>query len=54
MTFVGLFVLALIINALAPTFGGQKDSLRALKVGRVQLHAGVGRRPADDRARARL
>lgn len=32
MTFVGLFVLMLIINALAPTFGGQKDSLRALKV----------------------
>ncbi|HEY5365961.1 MAG TPA: Yip1 family protein, partial [Casimicrobiaceae bacterium] len=31
MTFVGLFVLTLIINALAPTFGGQKDSLRALK-----------------------
>jgi Yip1-like protein/zinc ribbon protein len=31
MTFVGLFVLSLIINALAPTFGGQKDSLRALK-----------------------
>ena len=32
MTFFGLFVLALIINALAPTFGGQKDSSRALKV----------------------
>ena len=32
MTFVGLFVLSLIIDALAPTFGGQKDSLRALKV----------------------
>ncbi len=31
MTFVGLFVLSLIINTLAPTFGGQKDSLRALK-----------------------
>ncbi len=31
MTFVGLFVLMHIINALAPTFGGQKDPLRALK-----------------------
>lgn len=31
-TFVGLFVLSLIINALAPSFGGQKDSVRALKV----------------------
>jgi hypothetical protein len=32
MTFVSLFVMTLIINGLAPTFGGQKDSLRALKV----------------------
>lgn len=32
LTFVGLFVMSLIINALAPTFGGQKDSTRALKV----------------------
>lgn len=32
LTFVGVFVVALIIDALAPTFGGQKDSLRALKV----------------------
>jgi hypothetical protein len=30
--FVAVFVMSLIINALAPTFGGQKDSLRALKV----------------------
>ena len=29
---VGVFVLSLIINALAPTFGGQKDSIQALKV----------------------
>lgn len=28
---VGIYVLALIINALAPTFGGQKDSVQALK-----------------------
>ena len=29
---VGVFILSLIINALAPTFGGQKDSTQALKV----------------------
>ncbi len=29
---VGVFVLSLIINALAPTFGGQKDPTQALKV----------------------
>ena len=32
LTFVQVFVVALIVDALAPTFGGQKDSLRALKV----------------------
>lgn len=32
LTFVGVFVVALIVDALAPSFGGQKDSLRALKV----------------------
>jgi hypothetical protein len=32
LTFVAVFVVALIVDALAPTFGGQKDSLRALKV----------------------
>jgi hypothetical protein len=39
MTFVVLFVLTLIINALAPTFGGQKDSLRALKVAAYSMTA---------------
>ena len=29
---IGVYVLALIIDALAPTFGGQKDQIRALKV----------------------
>lgn len=29
---VGVFIVALIVNALAPTFGGQKDSVQALKV----------------------
>lgn len=29
---VGIFVLALIIDALAPTFGGQKNQIQALKV----------------------
>jgi hypothetical protein len=32
LAFVTVFVVALIVDALAPTFGGQKDSLRALKV----------------------
>jgi hypothetical protein len=29
---IGCFLMALIVNALAPTFGGQKDSVQALKV----------------------
>jgi len=32
MAVVGVFVLSLIINALAPTFGGEKNSTQALKV----------------------
>jgi hypothetical protein len=32
MALVGVFILSLVINALAPTFGGQKDSMQALKV----------------------
>lgn len=32
LTFVAIFVVAMIVDALAPTFGGQKDALRALKV----------------------
>ena len=32
MVFVGVFILSLIINALAPTFGGEKNSQQALKV----------------------
>jgi Yip1 domain len=32
MAIVGCFIISLIINALAPTFGGQKDSNQALKV----------------------
>ncbi len=31
-TFVIVFVVALLVDALAPTFGGQKDTLRSLKV----------------------
>jgi hypothetical protein len=31
MTLIGVYLWALIINALAPTFGGQKDSVQALK-----------------------
>jgi len=32
LTFIAVFVIAMIVDALAPTFGGQKDALRALKV----------------------
>src|SRR4051812_24460799 len=32
MAIVGVFVLSLIINALAPNFGGEKNSAMALKV----------------------
>ncbi len=32
LTFAGVFIVSFIVDALAPTFGGQKDSLRALKV----------------------
>ncbi|MGQ0740804.1 MAG: Yip1 family protein [Alphaproteobacteria bacterium] len=32
LMFVAVFVLQQIINGLAPTFGGQKDTLRALKI----------------------
>ncbi len=32
MAFVGIFILSLIINALAPTFGGEKNSSQAMKV----------------------
>jgi hypothetical protein len=32
MALVGVFVLSLIIDALAPTFGGQKNSIQALKL----------------------
>ncbi len=40
---VSVYVFALIINALAPTFGGQKDSLQSLKVGGVFDDRGLGR-----------
>lgn len=32
LTFVGVYIMALIIDALAPTFGGQKNSANALKL----------------------
>src|SRR5580700_6780768 len=32
MAIVGVFVISLIIDALAPSFGGEKNSIRALKV----------------------
>ena len=38
MAFVGVFILSLIINALAPSFGGEKNPQQALK---VAIQAGV-------------
>src|SRR5580698_5835575 len=32
MAIVGVFIISLIINALAPSFGAEKNSIRALKV----------------------
>jgi hypothetical protein len=32
LTFVSVFIVAMIVDALAPTFGGQKNALAALKV----------------------
>ena len=32
LALVGVYVIALIIDALAPSFGGTKDSLKAFKV----------------------
>lgn len=32
LSLVGVYVVALIVDALAPTFGGQKDRLKAMKV----------------------
>ncbi|WP_336960165.1 Yip1 family protein [Sphingobium aquiterrae] len=40
LSLVGLFVLAFIIDALAPTFGGQKDRLKAFKVAAYSATAG--------------
>jgi hypothetical protein len=37
---VGVFVMSLIVNALAPTFGGQKDRVQALKVVAYSYTAG--------------
>lgn len=40
LTLVGVYVLALIIDALAPTFGGTKSQLQALKVAAYSATAG--------------
>jgi hypothetical protein len=37
LTFASVFIVAWIVDALAPTFGGQKDSLAALKVAAYSL-----------------
>ena len=47
-----MFILAFIINALAPTFGAQQDSNKAFKVAVYSGHAGVDCRRAADSARA--
>jgi hypothetical protein len=39
MTAISVFILSLIIDALAPTFGGQKNSLQALKVAAYSMTA---------------
>ncbi len=50
---IGIFLWSLIINALAPTFGGQKDSVQALKTAAYAATAawvgGVGQLDALDR-----
>ena len=40
LTFAMVFLVAVIVDALAPTFGGQKDPLRALKVTAYSFTAG--------------
>lgn len=39
LSLVGVYLFALLINALAPTFGGQKDSLQALKTAAYAMTA---------------
>jgi len=38
MTIVAVFVLSIIINALAPTFGGEQNSAQSLKLASVSSH----------------
>jgi hypothetical protein len=40
LSLVAVYVFALIVNALAPTFGGQKDSVQSLKVVAYSMTAG--------------
>ena len=40
MTLIGVYVVALVIDALAPTFGGQKNPIQALKVAVYSATAG--------------
>ncbi len=42
LALVGVFVLSLIINALAPSFGGQQGQHRGAEGGRLRVHAGLG------------
>ncbi len=41
VSLAGVFVFSLIVNALAPTFGGQRDSLAALKVSAYSATVGM-------------
>ena len=53
MAIVGVFVLSLIINALAPTFGGEQNSAQALEGRGVLVHAGLDCGGPADRPAAR-
>ena len=48
---IAVFVISFIINALAPSFGAEKNSAQALKVAVYCVHAGVGRRRVPDSSR---
>ena len=43
LALVGVYVMALIINALAPSFGGTQDQLKAFKVAAYYPTAALGR-----------
>ena len=54
LSLVLVYVMALIVNALAPSFDGQKDPVQALKAVAYSLHGQLGRRRRRDHSRHRL